>query len=168
MFKVKIKSNIRAEVINRLKKTVDEKFLADMQNQVVDGEIKRLINGGVSPVQSVEGDRRFKKYKDQDKYPGKKKAKRPVNLFLSGVMLSWYRVIKISGVRLSFGIPKSAPKDVKDRAEANNVGTVDSLGQVAIAARRFIPLNGETFNISVMRKLKNLYALRIKALISKK
>ena len=167
MFKVKIKSNIRAEVLNRLKKTVDEKFVADMDQQVV-GEIKRLINAGVSPVQSTEGDRRFKKYKDQDKYPGKKKAKRPVNLFLSGVMLSWYRVVKISGVRLSFGIPKGAPKDVKDRAEANNVGTVNSEGQVAIAARRFIPLIGETFNISVLRKMKNLYALRIKALLSKK
>lgn len=167
MFKVKIKSNIRAEVINRLKKTVDDKFIADADLQVV-GEIKRMINAGVSPVASTEGDRRFKKYKDQDKYPGKKKAKRPVNLFLSGIMLSWYRVVKISGVRLSFGIPKGAPKDVKDRAEANNVGTVNSEGQVAIAARRFIPLAGETFNVSVLRKLKNLYALRIKALISKK
>lgn len=167
MFKVKIKSNIKAEVINRLKKTVDEDFIRSMNTDVV-GEIKRMINGGVSPVQNFEGQRRFKKYKDQDKYPGKKKAKRPVNLFLSGAMLSWYRAVKISGIRISFGIPSNAPSEIKDRAEANNVGTTNSEGAVAIASRRFVPLPGENFNISVLRKLKNLYALRIKVLISKK
>jgi hypothetical protein len=167
MFKVKIKSNISAEVKARLKKTVDDKFIADMNNEVV-GEIKRMINAGVSPVQSVEGGRRFKKYKDEKKYPAKQKAKRPVNLYLTGEMLRNYVAERVNGVRLSLGISKKAPKEVKDRAEANNVGTVNSEGQVAIAARRFVPLNGETYAVSVIRKLKNLYARRIKELILKK
>lgn len=167
MFKVKIKSNISAEVVNRLRKTVDEKFVQDMNSEVV-GEVKRMIRAGVSPVQSVEGGRRFKGYKNPDKYPAKKKAKRPVNLELSGIMLMWYKVKKISGVRLSFGIPKDAPSDVKDRAEANNVGTVTEGGEVAIAARRFIPLAGETYAVSVLRKMKKLYAERIKTLLSNK
>ncbi len=168
MFKVKMKSNLRVEIKNRLKKTVDEKFIADMQREVVDGEIKRLIAAGVTPVRSVEGGRRFAGYKDPKKYPAKKKAKRPVSLFLTGVMLSWYKAVMISGVRVSLGIPTSAPTDVKDRAEANNIGTVNDKGEVAIAARRFVPLDGETFSVSVIRKLKALYSRRIKDLISKK
>ncbi len=167
MFKVKIKSNLKAEVLNRLKKTVDEKFVADMNDQVV-GEIMRLIKSGVSPVNSVEGTKRFKQYKDRNKYPANKKAKTPVSLLLTGEMLSWYGVGKKSGTTISVGIHSDAPSEVKERAIANNEGTVNSEGQVAIAARRFIPLKGETFNISVLRKFKNLYALRIKDLISKK
>ena len=166
MFKVNIKTTITADVINKLRKTVDEKFEADMNREVV-GEIKRMIDAGVSPVQSVEGGRRLKGYKTPDKYPGKRKAKRPVNLNLSGIMLSWYKAVRVSGVRLSFGIPKDAPKDVKERAEANNVGTVNDKGEVAIAARRFVPLAGETFAVSVLRKMKSLYAQRIKELLSK-
>jgi hypothetical protein len=138
-----------------------------MNSQVVT-EIKKLINVGVSPVQSVEGGRRFKKYKDEDKYPAKKKAKRPVNLFLSGEMLREYVAEKVNGIRLTIGISKKASKEVKDRAEANNVGTVNSKGEIAIAPRRFVPLVGETYAVSVIRKLKNLYAQRIKELLSKK
>jgi hypothetical protein len=167
MFKVKIKSNISAEVKARLKKTVDDKFISDMNSQVV-GEIKRLINAGVSPVQSVEGGRRFKKYKDEKKYPAKQKAKRPVNLFLTGEMLREYVAEKVNGVRLTLGISKNASKEVKDRAEGNNIGTVNDKGEVAIAARRFVPLKGETYAVSVIRKLKNLYAQRIKELLLKK
>ncbi len=166
MFKVKIKSNLRAEVLNRLKKTVDQRFVNDMQAEVVNGEIKRMIAAGVSPVRSVEGGRRFKGYKNTEKYPAKKKAKRPVNLFLTGAMLLWYKATKISGVRLSLGIPTSAPKEIKVYAEANNVGTTNSKGEVAIAARRIVPLAGETFAVSVIRKMKNLYARRIKHLLS--
>lgn len=169
MFKVKVKTNIKAEAINKLKRTVDEQFAQQIQTEVVDGEIKRMIAAGVSPVQSVEGGRRFKGYKEPDKYPGKKKAKRPVSLWLTGEMLSWYRSWRTSGVRLSFGIPSAAPQEVKIKAEANNVGTMnESTGQVAIAARRFVPLRGETFAVSVMRKLKKLYAQRIKTLLSSK
>ena len=168
MFKVVVKSNIKAAVVNKLRKTVDSRFEANTQSEVVDGEMKRLIAAGTSPVQSVEGGRRFKGYKNPDKYPADKKAKRPVSLFLSGAMLSWLKAVKISGTRISIGIPSYAPEEIKIRAEANNVGTVDSKGQVAIAARRFIPLRGETFAVSVMRKLKTLYAKRIKELLSSK
>lgn len=168
MFKVKIKSNIRAQMINKLKKTVDAKFNQDIQREVVDGEIKRMIAAGTSPVRSVEGGRRFKGYKDPAKYPADRKAKRPVSLWLSGEMLSWYRSTVISGIRISLGIPTNAPAEVKIRAEANNIGTTNSKGEVAIAARRFVPLAGEEFATSVMRKLKNLYAKRIKELLSSK
>jgi hypothetical protein len=164
MFKVKIKSNISAEVISRLRKTVDEKFIADVNNEVVT-EVKRLVSAGVSPVQTAEA-RRFIGYKNPKKYPAKKKAKRPVNLFLTGEMLREYVAEKVSGVRFSMGISKRASKDVKDRAEGNNIGTVDESGKVLVPARRFVPVYGEMYVVSVMRKLKNVYARRIKELLS--
>jgi hypothetical protein len=166
LFKVTVKSNLRAQLATKIQKVVDQSFVSDMQREVVDGEIKRLINGGVSPVRSVEGGRRFKKYKNEKKYPGKKKAKRPVNLFLSGDMLSWYKAKMINGVRVSLGIPTDAPGEIKDRAIANNIGTTNSKGEIAIAPRRFIPLAGETYAVSVIRKLKSLYARKIKKLLS--
>jgi hypothetical protein len=168
MFKVKVSSKFRAVLATKLKGTVDAKFVQDMQTEVVDGEIKRMIAAGVSPVDSYDGGRRFPGYKDPKKYPGKKKAKRPVSLYLSGVMLSFYRAVRISGTRISIGIPTSAPENVKVRAVANNVGTVSESGREAIPARRFIPLKGESYRISVMRKIKNLYARRIKAILSSK
>lgn len=160
MFSVKVRTNIRADVVNKLRNTVDERFVADMNKEVV-GEIKKLIASGVSPVQGFDNKKRFDQYKDKDTYPAKLKPNRPVNLNLTGVMLSWYRAVKVSGIRISIGIPAAAPQDVKDRAEGNNVGAN------GIPARRFVPLKGENYAVSVLRKLKSLYAQRIKTLISK-
>lgn len=171
MFKVKIKSNLRTQIANKLRNTVDSKFISDVNAEVV-GEAKRMIASGSSPVKTSTGERRFAKYKNEKNYPGQKdrrlKPSRPVNLFLSGEMLSFYKAMKVNGVRLSIGILPFAPKKVKDRAVANNEGTTNkTTGEVAIAARRFVPLAGESFTTSVMRKLKNVYAQRIKALLSK-
>lgn len=138
------------------------------------GEIKRQIAAGVSRCNQLKAVADSKDIKTPDSYPAKKKAKRPVNLFLSGVMLQWYKATKVSGVRFSLGIAKGAPKDVKERAQANNEGVPNegSSGNAKdfwkIAPRRFIPIQGRSFNISVMRKIKNLYAQRIETLLSKK
>lgn len=147
---------------------VDEKFVKAIQSEVIDEGIKPMIASGQSPVESYEGNRRFAGYKDPKAYPGDRKSKRPVSLFLTGEMLSWYKSWAVSGRRISLGIPTNAPHNVKVKAEANNVGTVDSYGQIAIAARRFIPIKGETYRVTIMRKLKNLYARRIKELLSSK
>lgn len=168
MLKFKVKSSYRVDAISKMRKVVDEKFVSDFQAEVINNTIKPLIAAGVSPVDSVDGGRRFAGYKDPNKYPNKRKAKRPVSLWLTGLMLSFYKAKKVSGSRLQLGIPTDAPYEVKVRAEANNVGTVNSDGLVAIAARRFIPLKGESFRISVVRKIKDLYAKRIKTLLSTK
>lgn len=162
MFSVKVRTNIRADVVAKLRNTVDERFIYDLQREVVDGTIKKLISSGVSPVQGFDNKKRFDQYKDKDTYPAKLKPNRPVNLNLTGIMLSWYRAVKVNGVRISLGIPAAAPQDVKERAEGNNVGAN------GIPARRFVPLKGETYAVSVLRKLKSLYAQRIKTLISRK
>jgi len=161
MFKITLTSNLRATLGQKIKNIVDDDFINKVNQEVVEGSIKPLIASGQSPVTSAEG-RRFPKYKDGDKYPGKQKAKRPVNLYLSGLMLSFYKAAKVSSLRMRIGILPSAPLDVKVRAQANNEGT-----EKGIPTRRFIPLKGETYTISVMRKLKNLYAEKIKSLLSK-
>lgn len=168
MFKVKVSSKFRAQLTQKINKLVTEEFVESIQREVIEGEIKPLIAAGVSPVRSFEGGRRFKGYKHPDRYPGKKKAKRPVSLWLTGQMLSFYKAKKVSGRTLSMGIDSNAPKEVKDKAIANNLGTTNSAGEVAIVARRFVPIAGETYNISVVRKIKNLYAKRLKDLLSSK
>lgn len=166
MFKVKVSSKLRAQLRQKFRQVVDEQFVGDVNQEVV-SEINRLIDAGVSPVDGYES-KRFKGYKDPQKYPAKKKAKRPVNLLLSGEMRAWYEAVKISGTTISIGIPTNAPADVKDRAEANNVGTTNAQGEIAIAPRRIVPLAGEKFSQSVIRKLKSVYTKRIKALLSNK
>lgn len=167
MISIKISSKYRAQVMSKLHKVVDGRFEDAAQIEVIEGAIKPLIKAGVSPVVNVDGKRRFAGYKDPKSYPDKKKAKRPVNLFLTGELLSWY-VAWGKGAKLFLGIPTFAPEEVKVKAVANNEGTVNKKGEIAIAARRFIPIRGELFTTSVMRKLKNLYARRIKDLVSNK
>ena len=162
MFKVKVKTPRTADIVNKIRGAVDDAFAYEVHREVVEKEIKPLIAAGVSPVDSRDG-RRFKGYKDPNKYPGNRKEKRPVSLWLTGEMLSWYQAWKVSGLRLRIGIHTAAPEDVKTRAEANNVG----VPKKNIVARRFIPLRGEIFRVSIMRKLKELYSKRIKAILTK-
>jgi len=163
MFKLKVKIprtvDIKTLLANNL---VDDELVNAVQNDVIEQTIKPLIASGTSPVDSYEGSRRFRKYKDPKSYPDKLKSKTPVNLYLSGVMLSYYKAYAIGKNILRLGIPSYAPEDVKVRAEANNVGTE------SIAARRFIPLQGETFKISVLRRLKDIYARKIASILSTK
>lgn len=166
MFKVTISSKYRATISNKLKNVVDAKFINAVQDEVIDGEIKRLIRAGVSPVDGLTNSRRFTGYKTPEKYPGDRKAKRPVSLYLSGLMLSFYKATRVSGSRFLMGIAPNAPQEVKVRAVANNIGTVTEKGQVGIPARPFIPVRGETYRVSVLRKIKNLYAKRVKDLLS--
>lgn len=168
MFKVKIKIPQTADIIAQLRiGLVDETFVKQLQDEVIEQTIKPLIASGVSPVEGYEK-RRFTKYKDPKKYPAKKKSRSPVSLYLTGVMLSWYKAYKISGNIVRLGIPSSAPQDVKDRALGNNLGTVTKEGTEGVPARRFIPQEGETYRISVLRRLKKVYAERIARLISTK
>jgi hypothetical protein len=168
MFKINFKLPRRVDIISTMQKDlITNDFAHKVQKEVIDDVIKPLIASGVSPVDGYEK-RRFTKYKNPKSYPAKKKPKTPTNLFLSGLMLSYYQAKKITGNILRVGIQSEAPQDVKDRADANNVGTKTADGKEAIPARRFIPLKGETFRISVLRKIKKLYADQIARILSTK
>ena len=163
MFKIKIRFPRRVDIQATLQKNlVTDAFADRIQQEVIDDTIKPLIASGVSPVDGGVIKRRFDKYKDPKSYPAKRKPKTPTNLFLTGVMLSYYKAKRIGANILRIGIQSDAPEDVKIRAEANNVGTKD------IPARRFIPLKDETYRISVLRKIKKLYAEQIARILSTK
>lgn len=158
--RVKVTAPKPAQIAAKLRKIHDPAFLQQLQAEVVEGQIKKLIRAGRSPV---EGFGRFPQYKDREKYPANKKAKTPVNLTLSGLMLKFFGIRKKSDRSITVGIFPEASNDLKVRARANNEGTENG-----IPARRFIPINGERFTVSVMRAIKNLYAKRVKELLSKK
>jgi hypothetical protein len=163
MFKIKIRFPRRVDIEATLRKNlVTDDFADRVQKEVIDDTIKPLIASGVSPVDAAGVARRYPKYKDPKTYPAKRKPKTPTNLFLTGVMLSYYKAKRIGANILRIGIQAEAPEDVKDRAEGNNVGTKD------IPARRFIPLKGESYRISVLRKIKKLYADQIARILSTK
>lgn len=198
---IRIKAPSSDKVIAKIRQGLhSSEFLQKIQSEVVEGQIKRLIRSGQSPV---EGFGRFVQYKDKDSYPAGQKPATPANLTLSGGMLRLYAVARKSARSILVGISKDADKKVKDRAKGNNEGTgalagkklnkaarnrireanlplavaargrkKRSLQDVArsnsgVPARRFIPLKGENFTISVIRSLKNLYAKQIKSLLSK-
>lgn len=178
---VNFKSKKFEKIFKRMKDLHSEEFIQAAQTEVIDGQIKRLIRSGQSPV---EGFGRFVQYKDKDKYPKGQKPATPPNLFLSGNLLRFYVASRKSAVSLVFGISKDASEAVKIRAKANNEGTLalagkkftkkqaskekskESKSTSGVPARRFIPINGESFTVSVIRSLKNLYAKRIKNLLS--
>jgi len=72
-----------AKALKDIKKPINKETAEEMGEVIVD-EMKRLIATGQSPI---KGNGRFPKYKDPKKYPGKQKAKSPVNLELSGDFL---------------------------------------------------------------------------------
>lgn len=160
MIKIKIKSpDAKALSAKLSKEIVSSGFVSDLNQRVVEEKIKQFIAGGNSPV---SGERRFRAYKDKDKYPAGRKSSRPVNLKLSGEMLDNYKAEKVSGSSVSIGISSKAPSDVKEYAEANNIGTEH------IVARRFVPVSGEQFNVTVIRMIKTIFTKRIIELFNKR
>lgn len=151
---------------SRTKVTVKFDFLKDLKN-IVDGatakqlgetiisESRRFIAVGTSPVL---GERRYPAYKNEDRYPGDRKPRRPVNLELTGEMLdSLQYQTRENGIR--YGI-LSASDEVKTRAKANNEGTQH------VPARPFIPDKpGQQFNLSIMTKIKDIVSKRLAAII---
>lgn len=60
------------------------KSTADEVGKVIVNKIRSLTAKGISPI---KGNARFPAYKNPKRYPGRKKAKRPVNLRLSGLFM---------------------------------------------------------------------------------
>jgi hypothetical protein len=159
-FSIKIKAPNAKNLQEKFKKQmVNSAFVREVNEQVVEGVIKPLIMAGRSPV---KGWGRFEKYKDKDIYPAKQKPNRPVNLTLTGKMLKAYKTKKESNTSIRIGIVGTlVTQFVKDKAKGNNEGLR------GIPARRFIPIGKESFTISVMRKLKDLFARRLNDIVKK-
>ncbi|HEY6435635.1 MAG TPA: hypothetical protein VIY47_03530 [Ignavibacteriaceae bacterium] len=155
MIKVNIKTPSPSAIAKRLNGLITAPFIAKINSDVIP-EIKKLVASGQSPV---DGYGRFPMYKNKDKYPGKRKSARPVNLDLTGVMMSKYDAHQVSTSTKIIGI---GYQKITQELEGKIIGNNE--GKKGIPLRRFIPLNGESFTVSVIRKLKDVYARRISEL----
>lgn len=139
-------------------------------SNAVGRELRKQTIAALSRGQSpVKGQKRLQRYKDPDKYPGKRKSKRPVNLKLSG---NFYNSLgfkkKKDGVL--FGITKKIGKLGKRAGPAKNYMHVHNagfpIGKNGPRTRRaWLPLQGEEYNISIIRELREIISLRLNELI---
>ena len=115
-FVEKLKAEIKSKT--DLRRILNAKVLRDIGEEIVDG-MQEEIARGKSPI---EGEGSFPSYKNPKKYPGKKKSPRPVNLSLTGKMLSdlIYQVnqAKIT-VTILYRTKKSQLKELGHREGAN-------------------------------------------------
>ncbi len=152
MSKVTIKADGMKAMINGARSPAVQLEIGDM----VVSEMKKSLEGGVSPVR---GERRLEPYTNPKKYPGDRKPRLPVNLYLSGDMLGALRAW-ISGGKLMVGITDS---EQKAKAKAHNDGIAPQ------PRRHFIPTDkGDEFTVSIQRQIKNLYAKLLGDIIKKR
>ncbi len=136
---------------------VDASLIRAVNTDVVEAVIKPMISSGISPVR---GHNRFAPYKNPDKYPGEKKNKRPVNLEMTGEMMRNFGASSSKNKSIAIGILPNVDKGIRDRARGNNYGTENGL-----SARRFFPGEGETWKVSVLLALREVFAERMKRLL---
>lgn len=165
-----ISKYVEAEWRYNLKRQIQENFKNERwANGVKRGvlpQILGLIDRGISPV---KGRRMFPKYKDPDKYPGGLKPSNKPNLKLENKMLKHYDVRPHQEMlTITLGIHADAPEEERIKAIANNEGTKNSKGEVAIAARRFIPLKNESYSTSIMLEIRKIFATILSRAINKR
>lgn len=153
----KVKTRAKFEIIELIDRFIDKRTAEEIGNTLVK-EAKQLVSEGTSPVR---GHGRFARYKDRDKYPlgnetaqalGKKA--RPVNLTLTGEMLAGLSFKQTSKAALEWGFTKLTGKK-KKIAEYHTSGTDH------MAMRRVVPQEGEEFAVTIMRRLRDIYAKRL-------
>lgn len=165
----KVKTNFG--IIDKIKGLEKSSGATKKLGTAIEKTMKDHISKGISPV---KGERKFASYAvdrdgDPKKYPtGYKKGKKPINLYLSGKMLSYlthWTKRKKNSLSLIIGIHPNAPGDVVDRAEAHNDGT---LVKNNVPKRKFIPnKQGDKFNVTITRLIKNLLSDEINKTIKK-
>lgn len=151
---VKLSKEFQRKISTLGNRLVDDKLANQVGTMLVE-ESKRLISNGISPVRGVG---RFEGYKNPEAYPGNKKPARPVNLSLTGTMLS-YLNFKRNGQVIEFGII-NAPAKVNTIARVHNTGEREDIPQ-----RQFIPIGDdagtEAFVPSITAKLRELFRRRV-------
>lgn len=164
--KVKITSPGLKSVVANFRSPAVQAGLA----KVVIQKIKEFVATGTSPVL---GYGRFKPYLDKSRYPGDKKAARPVNLYLSGEMLGalTYRLTSQTttiGIFSGKALKKAQTHNegAQTTSKATNTGTPaqrrsaqrQESGASGVAQRKFIPNQaGDEFNVTIMREIRAYY-----------
>ena len=118
-----------------------------------------IIDHAVRGVSPVQGQGKFKKYKNTSKYPGKLKAKSPVNLILSGEMLEAISYA-FDGKRLK--IFQGGDLDIQTRSKAHNYGAPE----INLARRPFLPLaDGEGFNKTIWLETTRIFLTSLQKIL---
>ena len=152
MAKVKVKASWA--IVSLVPKAFDPKTKQELGDVVVQ-EAKNMISQGTSPVR---GRRRFDAYKNRKDYPGDLKSARPVNLYLSGKMLSFYGWKNSGKNGIKVGV-SGAPQKVMKYSEAHNNGTDN------MPMRQHTPKDGEELAVTIMRKIRDTFKKRLSLLI---
>lgn len=138
-----------------LKQNFSNRQWAQLSEHVVNQEILRIVDKGLSPVAKQ---RKYQKYSERyrseiksGKYPAKNVS--PVNLALTGSMLSHYEARPGENqFEMTVGIHKDAPEDDKVKAKKHNEGTKN------IPRRAFVPLAGESYTRKITLEIRKLFA----------
>lgn len=181
--------NVSVEWKYDLKKDLQENFSnrqwAHLSQYVIDQNILRKIDNGISPVQ---GERNFAKYKDKEKYPADKKPSNKPNLTLTGNMLSHYEARETNEtMTITVGIHKDAPKEDLVKAIANNEGTQGKAAyniarntknrklkrdiqqaSKGIPARPFIPIKDQSFTKDIILEIRKAFAYCLQQALNKR
>lgn len=152
----KVKTTAKFKIIEFVDKFIDGATANSIGRAVVDG-MKEAIAEGQSPVR---GNKRFARYKDRYSYPGKLKPHRPVNLNLTGEMVAGLGHRMKDKSTIEVGMTKGSA-DRKKIAGYHNTGTEN------MAARPFIPQDGEEFSQRIMNTIRDAYSKRLATLIKK-
>lgn len=148
-----VKVKITAPALKRLKESGQSPEFHKNVALYIINEMKRFIKIGTSPV---KGARRFEKYKNEAKYPGDLKNRRPVNLELSGRMLQaiTYKPLN-DGVRIGIWDPEQRLKAQTHLQGLNGV-----------PKRKFMPVEpNDEFIVSIQRDIRYLYLRKIYAIL---
>lgn len=169
----------------KVKNNFSNRQFATLLEDIINRNVLRKIDKGLSPVDGV---RMFKKYKDPKSYPGDLKQSNKPNLTLTGNMLSNY-VAKQGEEQMTatMGIHSDAPEIEKVKAVAHNYGTQGNTtnaalkkknifkntknkslrraakkavadAQKGIPARPFVPKKGEIFTRDIMLEIRKAFA----------
>lgn len=146
----KTKVTIRFQVLDFLDRFMNNTTLNAIGKTVTE-EALEMISEGSSPAR---GEGRFERYKDRKKYPGDLKPARPVNLHLTGSMLSGYGFKIKDRNTVEVGMVRGSSRD-KEIAGYHQDGTEH------MAARPIVPREGEEWAVSIMRSIRDLYGKRL-------
>lgn len=190
--KITVKWNFKFK--EKIKDNFSNRQFADMVNSIINNNVLRKIDNGLSPVDKV---RMLAKYKDPKNYPGDLKQSNKPNLTLTGNMLSNYEARPTEeDMTISVGIHDDAPEIERIKANAHNYGTQGNLKAAkqakknvfartknrqlrrmarktveksakGIPARPFIPTKGRTFTRDIILEIRKAFAYCLKQAIQR-
>lgn len=143
-----------------LQSPINQETARNLGKDVVD-EIRDLTAKGISSVRGGVANNRMPGYKNPERYPGKRKSPRPVNLRLTGEMMRalTYKIAQdIAGYKTTIYY-KDDLSDKKESGHREGVNGQPKRPTLPITAK------GEDFASRIMRIINNYYRARIREIL---